>query len=81
MVPTFCYPTSVRTFNGYANKPPDSDDILLLDDNVRAFSLKEQEEFKTVEQITGRSVQSLSSKWREPSLSIHSVHDSGPGSE
>jgi di- and tripeptidase len=49
-------------------------------DNVRLQSDEERELYQLLEQVTGQSASYLTAKWREPSLSIHSVETSGPGS-
>jgi di- and tripeptidase len=49
-------------------------------DNVRQQSDKEKELYQLLERVTGQSARYLTAKWREPSLSIHSVETSGPGS-
>lgn len=48
-------------------------------DNVRQQSDDERSLYKHLEEVTGQSAQYLAAKWREPSLSIHSVKTSGPG--
>ncbi|PVF99923.1 Zn-dependent exopeptidase [Serendipita vermifera] len=48
-------------------------------DNVRPQSEEEQELYRLLEEKTGQDAKYLTSKWREPSLSIHSIETSGPG--
>ncbi|KAG8878994.1 hypothetical protein FRB97_002042 [Tulasnella sp. 331] len=48
-------------------------------DNVRARSKEEDDTFKVLADITGRTPQSFSARWTEPSLSVHSINDSGLG--
>lgn len=48
-------------------------------DNVRQQSEEEKELYQLLERVTGQSASYLTAKWREPSLSIHSVQTSGPG--
>ncbi|KAF8489393.1 hypothetical protein JB92DRAFT_3013429 [Gautieria morchelliformis] len=49
-------------------------------DRVQPQTASEQELYQILEDITHKPASSLSSRWREPSLSIHSVETSGPGS-
>jgi len=48
-------------------------------DHVRATSEEEDGIFKLLAEITGRTPQSFSARWREPTLSVHSISDSGLG--
>ncbi|KAG8792306.1 hypothetical protein FRC17_008616, partial [Serendipita sp. 399] len=48
-------------------------------DDVRPQTEQEQELYRLLERMTGKSANYLMAKWREPSLSIHSVETSGPG--
>lgn len=44
-------------------------------------SAEEKALYQLLEHVTGQSASYLTAKWREPSLSIHSVETSGPGSK
>ncbi|KAG9017933.1 hypothetical protein FRB90_000115 [Tulasnella sp. 427] len=46
-------------------------------DNVRKPLNEEDESFKLLSEVTGRTPASFSSRWREPTLSVHSIQDSG----
>ncbi|KAG8792281.1 hypothetical protein FRC17_008618, partial [Serendipita sp. 399] len=48
-------------------------------DDVRPQTEQEQELYRLLERMTSKSANYLMAKWREPSLSIHSVETSGPG--
>ncbi|KAG8994336.1 hypothetical protein FRB93_001592 [Tulasnella sp. JGI-2019a] len=48
-------------------------------DNVRPRSKEEDCIFKVLADITGRTPESFSTRWTEPSLSVHSINDSGLG--
>ncbi|KAH8114659.1 Zn-dependent exopeptidase [Phellopilus nigrolimitatus] len=48
-------------------------------DAVRPQTKKESELYELLSTVTGKSASSFSSKWREPSLTIHNVMVSGPG--
>jgi hypothetical protein len=48
------------------------------DDKVRTQDGEEAALFRLLEAVTQRSAASLISRWREPSLTIHSVRGSGP---
>ncbi|KAG8950299.1 hypothetical protein FRC03_012908 [Tulasnella sp. 419] len=48
-------------------------------DHVRPMSKQEAGSYELLAKVTGQTAGSFSSRWREPSFSIHSVHDSGPG--
>ncbi|KAJ6620730.1 hypothetical protein B0H10DRAFT_2020308 [Mycena sp. CBHHK59/15] len=47
-------------------------------DRVRPQTDAEKELYKRLATITGRPASSLSSRWREPSLTVHSIEISGP---
>ncbi|TFK20012.1 glutathione degradosome [Coprinopsis marcescibilis] len=47
-------------------------------DSVRPENEDEKENFKLLSQITHKPAASLESRWREPSLTIHTVEVSGP---
>ncbi|KAJ6584681.1 hypothetical protein B0H19DRAFT_1106072 [Mycena capillaripes] len=47
-------------------------------DRVRPQTDVEKELYKRLATITGRPASSLSSRWREPSLTVHSIEISGP---
>ncbi|KAJ7095467.1 hypothetical protein C8R43DRAFT_1081889 [Mycena crocata] len=47
-------------------------------DRVRQQTDAEKELYKRLATITGRPAASLSSRWREPSLTVHSIEISGP---
>ncbi|KIO31561.1 hypothetical protein M407DRAFT_19497 [Tulasnella calospora MUT 4182] len=46
-------------------------------DNVRKPVSEEDESFRLLSEVTGRTPASFSSRWREPTLSVHSIQDSG----
>ncbi|KAG8923467.1 hypothetical protein FRC00_006232 [Tulasnella sp. 408] len=46
-------------------------------DNVRKPVQEEDESFRLLSEVTGRTPASFSSRWREPTLSVHSIQDSG----
>ena len=48
------------------------------DDKVRPLDEEEVGLFRLLESVTQLSAASLKSRWREPSLTIHSVRGSGP---
>lgn len=50
------------------------------DDSVRQQTDEEKNLYKRLAAITGRPAPSLSSRWREPSLTVHSIEISGPKS-
>jgi len=50
------------------------------DDRVRPASKEEDEIFKLLSDVTGRPPSSFASRWREPTLSVHAISDSGLGS-
>ncbi|KAF8208578.1 hypothetical protein K438DRAFT_1961178 [Mycena galopus ATCC 62051] len=47
-------------------------------DQVRQQTAAEKELYQRLATITGRPASSLSSRWREPSLTVHSIEISGP---
>jgi len=51
-----------------------------LDDRVRPQTEEEKQLYKLLSDITQRPASSLSSKWREPSLTVHNIEISGPRS-
>ena len=52
-----------------------------LDDRVRPQTEEEKQLYKLLSKITNRPASLLSSRWREPSFTIHNVEISGPKSE
>ncbi|KAG8907880.1 hypothetical protein FRB99_001739 [Tulasnella sp. 403] len=48
-------------------------------DRIRPPSEEEDGIFNVLEKVTGKSASSFSSRWREPTLSVHSISDSGFG--
>lgn len=50
------------------------------DDAVRPQTEDEKQLYQLLSSVTGLPASSLSAKWREPSLSVHSLEVSGPGS-
>ncbi|EJU03191.1 glutathione degradosome [Dacryopinax primogenitus] len=48
-------------------------------ENVRPATKAELDAFDTLSDITGKPASNLRARWREPSLSIHSLGGSGPG--
>ncbi|KAG9028121.1 hypothetical protein FS842_004810, partial [Serendipita sp. 407] len=48
-------------------------------EDVRQQTEEEQELYRLLERMTGKPASYLTAKWREPSLSIHSLETSGPG--
>lgn len=57
-----------------------SDGFAYVDDQVRPQDEEEAALFRLLESVTQQSAASLSARWREPSLTIHSVRGSGPTS-
>lgn len=51
------------------------------DDKVRPETSEEKELYKLLSEVTQKPATLLSSRWREPSLTIHSVELSGPKSK
>jgi di- and tripeptidase len=49
-----------------------------IDDKVRPVDEEETQLFRLLEAVTQLPAASLKSRWREPSLTIHSVRGSGP---
>ncbi|KAK0476079.1 hypothetical protein IW261DRAFT_1491846 [Armillaria novae-zelandiae] len=47
-------------------------------DHVRPSSEEEKSNYKRLAEITNKPASSLSSRWREPSLTIHTIEVSGP---
>lgn len=54
--------------------------LLSADDHVCKLSKYEEELYSQLAEITDQSASTLSSKWREPSLTVHNVEISGPKS-
>jgi len=54
---------------------------LCPDDKVRSETSEEKELYKLLSEVTQKPATLLSSRWREPSLTIHSVEISGPKSK
>ena len=55
-------------------------DRLFVDDAVQKKTDKERELYKLLSSLTGQPAETFSQKWIEPSLSLHSLEVSGPGS-
>src|SRR5215472_606726 len=72
-IPGFCASHNVRLRIGLII-------LYCVDDQVQQQPDAEKELFLRIAQITGRPVSSMSSRWREPSLTIHTVQMSGPQS-
>jgi len=70
----FCLPSLNPTTRA------DDDDRWLSDDQVRPQDDEEATLFRLLESATQQSATSLSARWREPSLTIHSMSGSGPTS-
>ncbi|KAG6870642.1 hypothetical protein C0993_004286 [Termitomyces sp. T159_Od127] len=49
-----------------------------LDDHVRPQTEEEKELYKLLSDVTQRPATSLSSRWSEPSLTLHTIEVSGP---
>ncbi|CCM00624.1 uncharacterized protein FIBRA_02660 [Fibroporia radiculosa] len=47
-------------------------------DSVRPLASDEEQSYTVISKLTGTPASSLASRWREPSLTIHSVEVSGP---
>ena len=52
-----------------------------LDDLVRTLTDDEKQLYQTLSAVTHRPASSLSSRWREPSLTVHNIEISGPQSK
>jgi len=52
--------------------------VLGFYESVRPFNQDEKEIYERLAEVTGRSVASLVSRWREPSFTVHSIEASGP---
>lgn len=52
--------------------------IAYVDDRVRPQTAEEKELYDLLSTITHRPASSLSSRWREPSLTVHNIEVSGP---
>lgn len=50
------------------------------DEAVRPNTSRELEQFELLSRLTGEPVARLCARWREPSLSVHGLQVSGPGS-
>lgn len=50
-------------------------------DQVRPRTEAEDELYRLLAKVTGKDATYLASKWREPSLTIHAIEASSPGSE
>lgn len=81
-----------ESISGQPNSHPRSDSTFLLSssclwatsgfyDQVRLRSEAEDELYRLLAKVTGKDASYLASKWREPSLTIHSIEASSPGSE
>lgn len=73
----FKYHTSVRTTHFKSSTSSSA----CPDDKVRPQTSEEKELYKLLSEVTQRPATLLSSRWREPSLTIHSVEISGPKSK
>ena len=51
---------------------------LLIDDRVRPQTAEEKELYKLLSDVTQKPASLLSSRWREPSITIHNIEISGP---
>src|ERR1700677_1165717 len=73
LIPGFCpcFPPTQRTRADHPHP---------VDDQVRPQDDEEAALFRLLESATHQSATSLSARWREPSLTIHSVRGSGPTS-
>lgn len=54
--------------------------ILSVDESVRPESEEETKNYELLSKITHKASAILESRWREPSLTIHTVEVSGPKS-
>jgi di- and tripeptidase len=52
-----------------------------IDDQVRPQTASEVEDYQVLAKITGKPARSIASRWREPSLTVHSVYAAGGDSE
>ena len=50
----------------------------LIDDHVRPQTAEEKELYKLLSDVTRTPASLLSSRWREPSVTIHNIEISGP---
>lgn len=55
--------------------------IFSADDHVRPQTSEEKELYELLSTITQRPASSLSSRWSEPSLTLHTIEISGPKSQ
>ena len=53
----------------------------MTDDHVRPLTDEERALYKLLSTITQRPASSLSTRWREPSLTVHNIEVSGPKSK
>jgi hypothetical protein len=53
-------------------------DWFLIDDRVRPQTAEEKELYKLLSDVTQKPASLLSSRWREPSITIHNIEISGP---
>ena len=53
---------------------------VVTDDNVRPRTEKESDLYNLLSEVTRRPAAALSSRWAEPSLTIHNIESSGPKS-
>jgi hypothetical protein len=51
------------------------------DDRVRPQTEEEKQLYKLLSDVTHRPASSFSSRWREPSLTVHNIQISGPQSQ
>ena len=72
-IPGFCMYSSTRRSGMVTHSA-------LIDDRVRPLGDDERQLYTVLSGVTQTSASSLSSKWREPSLTIHNVEVSGPKS-
>lgn len=68
-IPGFCALSSLSVFQ--SNR-------FLTDDRVRPQTTEEKELYKLLSDVTQKPASLLSSRWREPSMTIHKIEISGP---
>ena len=69
-IPGFCMFTSLSSFG--------SNWWFSIDDRVRPQTAEEKELYKLLSDVTQKPASLLSSRWREPSMTIHNIAISGP---
>ena len=77
LIPGFC---SFFFSDAFSNAGSRALTCFFADDQVRPQDDEEAALFRLLESATQQSAASLSTRWREPSLTIHSVRGSGPTS-